>query len=227
MYQNTVHEESPVEVTTPPPKPSKRRQKRLATVRNEDVPRCTSWTNEEEIALCKGWVHVSKNSVKGRRIEELKRNTTSIRHFLNMKLNLEYRLHFVIVGRFRKKSPKWWEQVVPKYSNPNPAKKSKTFGSSSFNTESGDASFNLNVDVLDEDEIEVQEIPRTLGRDKARGSKKKGAESTGSSMNMTDEALARLMVSELATQTASAMAMKKEERAAYMEIKRREVECRE
>ncbi|GKF47560.1 hypothetical protein Tco_0137362, partial [Tanacetum coccineum] len=103
----------------------------------------------------------------------------------------------------------------------------KTFGSSSFNTESGDASFNLNVDVLDEDEIEVQEIPRTLGRDKARGLKKKGAKSTGSSMNMTDEALARLMVSELATQTASAMAMKKEERAAYMEIKRREVECRE
>ncbi|GJR85156.1 hypothetical protein Tco_0209167 [Tanacetum coccineum] len=105
------------------------------------------------------------------------------------------------------------EQEVLKFLNPNVAKKSKTFGSSSFNTESGDASFNLNFDVGDEDENDVQEVPRPMGRDKARGSK-----SSGSSMNMNDEALARLMVFELATQTASAMAMKKEERAAYMEI---------
>nr|GEZ00740.1 hypothetical protein [Tanacetum cinerariifolium] len=61
MYQNTVREESSVEVTAP----SKRRQKRAATVRNEDVPRCTPWTNDEEIALCKGWVHVSESSAKG------------------------------------------------------------------------------------------------------------------------------------------------------------------
>ncbi|GKD04207.1 hypothetical protein Tco_1179181 [Tanacetum coccineum] len=62
--------------------------------------------------------------------------------------------------------------------------------------------------------------------DKARGSKKKGAGSSGSSVNMNDEALVRLMVSELSTQTASVVAMKKEERTAYMEIKRREMECR-
>ncbi|GJR53321.1 hypothetical protein Tco_1403842 [Tanacetum coccineum] len=119
------------------------------------------------------------------------------------------------------------EQIVPKYLNPNGAKKSKTFGSSSFNTEFGDASFNLNVDAGDEDENEVREISRPMGRDKARCLKKKGTGSFGSSVNMTDEALARLMVSELATQTASAMTMNKEERATYMEIKRREVECRE
>ncbi|GJX95841.1 hypothetical protein Tco_0351639, partial [Tanacetum coccineum] len=116
---------------------------------------------------------------------------------------------------------------VPKYSNPNAAKKSKRSGSSSFNTESDDASFNLNVDVGDEDENEVQEIPRTMDRDKARGSKKKGARSSGSSVNINDEALARLMVSELATQTASIVTMRKKERAAYMEIKRREVDLRE
>ncbi|GKF16030.1 hypothetical protein Tco_0057492, partial [Tanacetum coccineum] len=119
------------------------------------------------------------------------------------------------------------EQVVPKYSNPNASKKSKTSRSSSFNTESGDASFNLNVDVGDEDENEVQEIPKTMGRDKARGSKKKGVRSSGSSVNINYKALARLMVSELATQTASIVAMKKEERAAYMEIKKWEVDLRE
>nr|GFA40154.1 hypothetical protein [Tanacetum cinerariifolium] len=63
--------------------------------------------------------------------------------------------------------------------------------------------------------------------DKAKGSKKKGFRSSGSSMNMTDEALAMLMVFELATQTENAMAVKKEEQSTYMEIKRREVECRE
>ncbi|GKB89787.1 hypothetical protein Tco_0962059, partial [Tanacetum coccineum] len=83
------------------------------------------------------------------------------------------------------------------------------------------------VAVGDDDENEVQEIPRTMGRDKALGLKKKGVGSSGSSMNMNDETLARLMVSELATQTASAIAMKKDERAAYFEIKKREVELRE
>ncbi|GKE94366.1 hypothetical protein Tco_1579221, partial [Tanacetum coccineum] len=101
--------------------------------------------------------------------------------------------------------------------------RNKTSGSSSFNIESEDTSFNLNVDAGDEDENEVQEVPRPMGRDKAKGSKKKGVGSSGSSMNMIDEALARLLVSEFATQTASAMAMKKEERAAYMEIKKMEV----
>ncbi|GKG49642.1 hypothetical protein Tco_0518416, partial [Tanacetum coccineum] len=57
--------ESPVEVTDLPPKPSRRHQKRMVIVQNEDAPSCTSWTNEEEIALCKGWVHVSENSAKG------------------------------------------------------------------------------------------------------------------------------------------------------------------
>nr|GEW46282.1 hypothetical protein [Tanacetum cinerariifolium] len=65
MYQNTTREESPVEVTASPPKPSKRRQKRMATVQNEDASHCTAWTSEEEITLCKGWVHVYENSAKG------------------------------------------------------------------------------------------------------------------------------------------------------------------
>ncbi|GJV80075.1 RNA-directed DNA polymerase, eukaryota [Tanacetum coccineum] len=69
---------------------------------------------------------------------------------------------------------------------------------SSFNTEFGDASINLNGRLReDDDENEVQEIPRTMGRDKARGSKKKGVGSSGSSMNMNDETLARLMKREV------------------------------
>ncbi|GKG16349.1 hypothetical protein Tco_0358672, partial [Tanacetum coccineum] len=59
----------------------------------------------------------------------------------------------------------------------------------------------------------------------AKGSKKKGAGSLGSSSSMNDEALARLMVSELATHNERAIAMKKEERVAFLEIRRRKVEC--
>ncbi|GKC61568.1 hypothetical protein Tco_1089166 [Tanacetum coccineum] len=84
--------------------------------------------------------------------------------------------------------------------------------------ESGDASINMNTNVVDEDE--VQEIRRPGGRDKARAAaKNKGSKAPGSS-TMNDDALARLMVTETITQ-------EKAERLAFMEIKRREVECHE
>ncbi|GJR49487.1 hypothetical protein Tco_1400008 [Tanacetum coccineum] len=51
--------------------------------------------------------------------------------------------------------------------------------------------------------------------------------SSGSSSNMNDEALARLMVSELATHNERTMTMKKDERLAFLDIRRREVDCRE
>ncbi|GKA01227.1 hypothetical protein Tco_0673892 [Tanacetum coccineum] len=67
---------------------------------------------------------------------------------------------------------------------------------------------------------EVQEI-RPEGRDKARvaARKKKGSKS-GSTSNVNEDALAKLMVTEMTTP-------EKEERLAFLDIKRREVECRE
>ncbi|GKD32469.1 hypothetical protein Tco_1247978 [Tanacetum coccineum] len=65
-FQEPAHEESFVEVATSPPKtkkPTRGRQKR--TIQSDDVPRQTAWTHEEEIALCKGWVDVAKNSMLG------------------------------------------------------------------------------------------------------------------------------------------------------------------
>ncbi|GJW48008.1 zinc finger BED domain-containing protein RICESLEEPER 2-like protein, partial [Tanacetum coccineum] len=147
---------------------------------------------------------------------------------------LDYEVEFRIPFTLRhcwevlRHSLKWWEQEVPRFGGTkNDAKRSKTFWSSSFNTEYEDANINLNVDARDDDEDDVQELQRLIGRDKAKGLKKKGAGSSGSSSSMNDEVLDRLMVSELATQTESAMAIKKEERAAFLEINRREVVCRE
>ncbi|GKD68316.1 hypothetical protein Tco_1322406 [Tanacetum coccineum] len=53
------------------------------------------------------------------------------------------------------------------------SKRQKSSGSSSFNTESGDASINLNTNAGDNDEDEVQKIRRTMGWDKARAAGKK------------------------------------------------------
>ncbi|GJV53545.1 hypothetical protein Tco_1449286 [Tanacetum coccineum] len=100
------------------------------------------------------------------------------------------------------------------------SKRYKSSGSSSFNTESVKASINLNGNVGDNEEDEVHKIRRPMGRDKVKdAAKKKGSRASGSS-SANDETLARLMVTKMTIQ-------KKEERLAFLEIKRREVECRE
>ncbi|GJT92759.1 glutathione S-transferase T3-like protein [Tanacetum coccineum] len=115
-----------------------------------------------------------------------------------------------------KDSPKFQKIASPNFNQGSQGsrKRQKSSGSSSFNTESEDASINLNNTVNDEDD--VQEIQRPEGRDKA---KNKGSKASGSS-TMNDDALARLMVTEL---TAAEVA----QREKFMELKRREVECHE
>ncbi|GKD69983.1 gamma-glutamyltranspeptidase 1 [Tanacetum coccineum] len=121
-----------------------------------------------------------------------------------------------------KDRPKWQEIAILNFNTGSEggSKRHKSSGSSSFNTESGEASINLNTTV-DNDEDEVQKIRRPDGRDKARaaGRKNKESKSAGSS-NVNEDALARLMVTEITAQG-------KEERLAFLDIKRREVECRE
>ncbi|GKA22952.1 glutathione S-transferase T3-like protein [Tanacetum coccineum] len=120
-----------------------------------------------------------------------------------------------------KDRPKWQEIALPKFLTwSGGSKRHKSSGSSSFNTESREQSINLNTIVGDTDEDEVQEI-RPEDRDKARAAarKKKGSKSAGSS-NVNEDALAKLMVTERTAQ-------EKEERLAFLDIKRRKVECRE
>ncbi|GJS32711.1 glutathione S-transferase T3-like protein [Tanacetum coccineum] len=120
--------------------------------------------------------------------------------------------------------PKWQEIAIPTFNtgSEGSSKRHKSTGSSSFNTESGEASINLNTTVGDNDDDDVQEIRRPQGRDKAKAAgKKRGSKSSASaSSSVNEDALARLMVTEMGAQ-------EKEERLAFLEIKRREVECRE
>ncbi|GKC85414.1 gamma-glutamyltranspeptidase 1 [Tanacetum coccineum] len=93
-----------------------------------------------------------------------------------------------------KDCPKWKEIAIPNFNTESEggSKRHKSSGSSSFNTEYGEASINLNTTVSDKDEDEMQEIRRPEGRDKARaaGRKNKGTRSAGSS-NVNKDALAR------------------------------------
>ncbi|GKB74329.1 hypothetical protein Tco_0935741 [Tanacetum coccineum] len=65
--QEPNREESPVEVvaTSPPKmkKPTRARQKWM--IQSTDAPQQNARTHEEEIALAKGWVDVSENSMLG------------------------------------------------------------------------------------------------------------------------------------------------------------------
>ncbi|GJR01395.1 hypothetical protein Tco_0524379 [Tanacetum coccineum] len=156
-------------------KATRNRQKK--TIQSDDAPRQTSWTTEEEIALCKGWLAVSENSKHGNSRKQ---------------------------GGFwceiLKDHLKWQEIAIPNFNtwSKGGSKKHKSTGSSSFNTESCKASINLNTNVDDNDEDEVQEIQRPEGRDKARAAKRKnkGSKSSASS-SVNEDALARLMVTEM------------------------------
>ncbi|GJX57387.1 putative reverse transcriptase domain-containing protein [Tanacetum coccineum] len=71
--------------------------------------------------------------------------------------------------------PKWQEMAIPTFNtgSEGSSKRHKSTGSSSFNTESGEASINLNTTVGDNDDDDVQEIRRPQGRDKAKAAGKR------------------------------------------------------
>ncbi|GKD62337.1 hypothetical protein Tco_1299846, partial [Tanacetum coccineum] len=129
-------------------------------------------------------------------------------------------MHFFFIITFIKQVTK--QSEFPKFAakSGGGSKRYKSSGSSSFNIESKEASINLNTNVGGNDEDEVQEIRRPMGRDKARDAAKKQWSRASGLSSMNEEALARLMVTEVTTQ-------EKEQRDAFIKIKRKEVKCRE
>ncbi|GJY71479.1 glutathione S-transferase T3-like protein [Tanacetum coccineum] len=233
--------EVPVEqVATSPMKKKKatcNRQKK--TIQSDDAPRQTPWTADEEIALCKGWSVVSENSKHGNSRKQGGFWCEVLSYMESKTQHYGRRTYDMVLGKWKmvrplpfklrhcwkilKDHPKWQEIAIPNFNigSEGGSKRHKSIGSRSFNTESGEASINLNTNVDENDEDEVQEIQRPEGRDKARAvaRKNKGSKSSASSSVNEDE-LARLMLIEMGAQ-------EKEERLMFLEIKRREVECRE
>nr|GEX33399.1 putative reverse transcriptase domain-containing protein [Tanacetum cinerariifolium] len=221
--------------TSPTKKKHATRNRQKKTIQSDDAPRQTPWTTEEEIALCKGWLAISENSEHvrssnvrygvrkqyGRRTYDMvlgkwKTVRPSVVRFcwiynnimrmgpesgaedtdyvqramIHYEINTELPFKLRHCWEILKDHPKWQEIAIPNFNTGSEggSKRHKSTGSSSFNTESGEASINLNTNVDDNDEDKVQEIQRPEGKDKA---------------------------------------LEKEERLAFLEIKRRKVECHE
>ncbi|GJV29963.1 hypothetical protein Tco_1386411 [Tanacetum coccineum] len=143
-----------------------------------------AWTTEEEIALAKGWVAISENIEHGNARKkngfwcevlayiESKTKAYGCRTYdmvcekwkTVQRAMIHYQAETGLSFKFRqcwdvlKDSPKWKEIALPNFNigSEGGSKRHKSSGSSSFNTKSGDASINLNTNVVDEDE--VQEI---------------------------------------------------------------------
>ncbi|GJY03647.1 putative reverse transcriptase domain-containing protein [Tanacetum coccineum] len=218
--------EVPVEqVATSPTKKKATRNRQKKTIQSDDLPRQTTWTTVEEIALCKGWLAVSENNKHGNSRKQGKWKTVhpSVVWFCGiyndiMRMGLEsgagdadyvqramihyeidtglpFKLHHC--WEILKDHPKWQEIAIPNFNTGSEggSKRHKSTGSSSFNTESGEASINLNTNVNDNNEDEVQEIQR---------------QRVGT----------KLMITEMTARV-------KQERLAFLDIKWREVDCRE
>ncbi|GKE92230.1 ALP1-like protein, partial [Tanacetum coccineum] len=152
-------------------------------IQSDDAPRQIAWTNEEEIVMAKGWVAVLENNKYGNARKEhgfwCEESGASDDDYINMAL-IHYQAEtgntfkYCHCWEVLKDSPKWKETEHPKFATKSErgSKKQKSSGSSSFNTESRDASINMNTNAGDNNKDEVQKIRRTMGRDKARAAGK-------------------------------------------------------
>nr|GEW93502.1 hypothetical protein [Tanacetum cinerariifolium] len=145
-------------LSTKKKKPTHTRQKR--TIQSDDAPRQTAWTTKEEIALAKVYANVMLMAQESRDGDEDYVQRAMIHYEIETGLSYKLRHCWEIL----KDSPKWQEIALPKFATKSGggSKRHKSSGSCSLNTESGDASINLNTNAGDNDEDEVQEI-RTPG----------------------------------------------------------------
>ncbi|GKA11907.1 RNA-directed DNA polymerase [Tanacetum coccineum] len=227
-------------VATSPTKKKATRNRQKRAIQTDDAPWQTAWTTEEEIALAKGWRAISENSQHGN-ARKKDGFWCEVMAYIESKTKQEGRRAYDMeVGKWKtvrpvvvrfcgvydnvmriaqesgagdedyvqramihyqdetrvpfkfshcwdvlKDSPKFQEITFPNFNqwSEGSSKRHKSSGSSSFNTESKDASIDLNTTVADKDEVQ-------------------------------------LMVNEMTC-------VEVQQRDAFMELKRREVECRE
>ncbi|GJY82981.1 ribonuclease H-like domain-containing protein [Tanacetum coccineum] len=179
-------EESPIEAVATAPlkteKSTRARQKRM--IQNDDAPRQIAWIHEEKIALCKGCVDIFENSMIGNSrkeagfwAQESGAGDEDYFHRALMDYQVETGTTFknLHCWAILKHIPKWEQSELPKFAaeSAGGSKRCKSSSSSSFNTDYGEASINLNTNVGDDNEDEVQEIRQPIGRDEARDAAKK------------------------------------------------------
>nr|GEV86302.1 hypothetical protein [Tanacetum cinerariifolium] len=104
-FQLTAREDSSVEVAALPPKSKPTRGRKKKTAQNEDASRSTAWTNEEEIKLCKCWVHVFENSSVGNARRESGFWTEDLRYLENKTKAYGRRTYDMMNGKWKTVRP--------------------------------------------------------------------------------------------------------------------------
>ncbi|GKC49768.1 hypothetical protein Tco_1072513 [Tanacetum coccineum] len=241
-WQESNPHESPVEqvATSPTKKKKSTRNRQKSPIQSDDASRQIALTTEEEIALAKGWVAICENIEHG--------NTRKKDGFwCEVLAYIESKTEAYGHRKYDMMCEKWM-MVRPTvirffgvYDNVMRMAQESGAGDEDYvqramihyQAETGlPFKFSHCWDVL-KDSPKWKEITlpnfntgseggnsTTRGRDKARAAEKnKGLKALGSS-TINDDALARLMVTEMTTAEV-------QQREAFIEIKRREVECRE
>ncbi|GJZ59372.1 glutathione S-transferase T3-like protein [Tanacetum coccineum] len=152
-------------------------------IRKNDKEFVEPWTIEEEIALCKAWVAKSEDSVEGNGKKEAGfwtvrgHQSGSCDNTVYQEAELEYRTiynaPFTLTECWKivKDYPKWKKVEMPKFYKlkKSSSKKSRTSeNTSQENSDSAHIGVNLNDEATDSEDVEAQEVPAPMGRDRAK-----------------------------------------------------------
>ncbi|GJS63015.1 glutathione S-transferase T3-like protein [Tanacetum coccineum] len=195
--------EVPVEqVATSPTKKKATRNRQKHMIQSDDAPLQTPWTTKKEIVLAKGWLAVSKNSKHGNSRKQGPESGAGDADYVQ-RVMIHYEIDTGLPFKLRrcweilKDHPKWKEIAIPNFNTVSK-------GGSKRHKSTGSSSFNIesgeasiNLNTNVDDNDE-DEVQKIQRPD--------GQEQSESCWEKERE---------------------KKERLAFLEIKRREVECRE
>nr|GEY56083.1 hypothetical protein [Tanacetum cinerariifolium] len=186
-----------------PVQPKQKYTRRSKPTKKNDKEFVESWTIKEEISLCKAFVAKSEDSVEG-----------------NGKKAAGFWRETILNG----KRLKCQSFINPKKSS---SKKSRTSeNTSQGNSDSTHIGMNLNDEAADSEDVEAQEVPAPMGRDRA---KKKGSSSGARSETSIagDPSLVDALLSKFIMAATPFFTQRKESSSEYLRIKERELELEE
>nr|GEZ75209.1 glutathione S-transferase T3-like [Tanacetum cinerariifolium] len=208
---------------------------------------------ENDSPLCKAFVAKSEDSVEGNGKKEAgicpkvsqfceiynsvqdRHQSGSCDNIVYQEAELEYRTiynaHFTLTECWKilKDHPKWKKGEMPKFykSKKSSSKKSRTSeNTSQRNSDSAHIGVNLNDEAADSEDVEAQEVPAPMGRDRA---KKKGSSSGARSETSIagDPSLVDTLLSKLTMAATPFFTQRKESSSEYLRIKERELKLEE
>ncbi|GJY28247.1 glutathione S-transferase T3-like protein [Tanacetum coccineum] len=213
--------------------PKRKYTRRSKPTKKNDKEFVEPWTIEEEIALCKAFVAKSEDSVEGNGKKAARFWREVAEHF-HEEMSEDKRSYDYV-------NCKWKNRIRPKtilngkrlkcqsYINPKnhlPKNRGHLENTSQGNSDSAHIGVNLNDEAADSEDVEAQEVPAPMGRDRA---KKKGSSSGARSETSIacDPSLVDALLSKFIMVATPFFTQRKESSSKYLRIKERELELEE